>query len=617
VNDRGTGPTMRVGELRPNQLLHTYGVGAVADLPNLSIVVAGLDDWELARTTIVREDRLLAAVRAELGDQVETLRTPPYIPETSDPFAEWTRVGVPVRLFPRWLRCSDTRCNRLAPVESGMFELLGHVYSPERIRYVHGCRGHGGNRPPVVPARFVLACERGHLDDFPWLYYVHGGATPAQGEHTLRLIERGSAGEAANLFVECSCAPNTRRSMAQALGQSAWQNLPGCRGRHPHLGTFTECGLPVRTLGLGATNSWFAMQLRAFTLPQADDEIAQKVAENWGMLNLLATLPEAQAMSLLPSLACWPELEPYDVGAVWRAIRRRADEADDDLDPADEMDLDGPEWQAFTQPGPVELPDFTIRKERVPGRTRRWLHEVVLAPRLRRVSALYGFTRIDAPEWDVLSTDEERLVPLTRGAPTWVPCAETRGEGILLRFHEDELARWEDRSDVKDRQEILERAHDAWRAQRRLPPGHWPGMRYVLLHTLAHMLIREFALECGYNASGIAERIYARSGERPMAGILLYTAAPDSEGTLGGLVSLGKEERLGALIGQALDAARLCSSDPLCSQHDPRVHGRLYGAACHACLFAAETSCERGNHYLDRTLLVDTVAEPEIGFLAR
>jgi hypothetical protein len=141
-------------------------------------------------------------------------------------------------------------------------------------------------------------------------------------------------------------------------------------------------------------------------------------------------------------------------------------------------------------------------------------------------------------------------------------------------------------------------------------------MRYVLLHTFAHVLIREFALECGYSASGIAERIYARSGERPMAGILMYTAAPDSEGTLGGLVSLGRQERLGVLVEQALDAARLCSSDPLCAQHDPRVHGRLYGAACHACLFAAETSCERGNHYLDRALLVDTVTDPDTGFLA-
>lgn len=144
-----------------------------------------------------------------------------------------------------------------------------------------------------------------------------------------------------------------------------------------------------------------------------------------------------------------------------------------------------------------------------------------------------------------------------------------------------------------------------------------PGLRYLLLHTLAHVLIREVALECGYSAAGIGERIYARQGTTPMAGILLYTAAPDSEGTLGGLVSLGRADRLGPLIDRALDAARLCSSDPLCAEHDPATHDRLSGAACHACLYSAETSCERGNHYLDRALLVDTLIGTDYGFFAR
>ncbi|MGH3846580.1 MAG: hypothetical protein ACRDS0_34960, partial [Pseudonocardiaceae bacterium] len=81
---------LRVGGLRPNQLLHTYGVGAMADLPNLSVVMLGLDFWNLERSRTVPEERLLAAVRAKLGQQVDGLRLPPYLPETFDPFAEWT-----------------------------------------------------------------------------------------------------------------------------------------------------------------------------------------------------------------------------------------------------------------------------------------------------------------------------------------------------------------------------------------------------------------------------------------------------------------------------------------------------------------------------------------------
>lgn len=128
-----------------------------------------------------------------------------------------------------------------------------------------------------------------------------------------------------------------------------------------------------------------------------------------------------------------------------------------------------------------------------------------------------------------------------------------------------------------------------------------------MLHTFSHLLIRELALECGYNAASIRERIYASSdGDTPMAGVLLYTAAPDSDGTLGGLIELGKPGNLGRVMEQALRRATVCSSDPLCSEHDPEKDRSLHAASCHACAFVAETSCERANRYLDRSLLVET-----------
>lgn len=607
-----TGGPLRVGELRPSQLLHTYGIGSVLDLPNLSVTVLGLDAWDRARAAIVVEDRLLAAVRTKLGDQVEYLRMPPYIPETSDVFDEWARVGVPVTLFPQWLRCSRLQCNRLAPAASGVFELIENPYRPEKIRYVHSCKGQGGRRPVAVPARFVLACPQGHLDDFPWEFYVHYGVMPPPEEpHTYRLRERGTTGEAANVYIECSCGVKAR-AMSEAYGPKAEQNLPACRGRHPHLGRAEGCGEPTRTLALGATNTWFAMQLRVFSLPRAETGLDQLVEDFWGQLGLLVPLDAAIAKQVMKTQACWPELEEYGADAVWKAMKRHAEAADFD-DDGDALDLLGPEWTAFTSGKQSDLRDFTTRVEDVPRETKKWLHGVTLVPRLREVAALYGFTRLDAPEWDVVNTPDSRVAPVTSGNPTWVPCAETRGEGVFLRFSEERLRDWEQRPEVKERADALVEAHEKWRAQRGLLPGEFPGVRYMMLHTFAHVLIREFAMECGYSASGIGERIYADPA-REMAGVLLYTAAPDSEGTLGGLVSLGRKDRLGMLIDQAVEVTRLCSSDPLCADHDPRIHGRLYGAACHACLFASETSCERGNHYLDRALLVDTIVGTGAGF---
>lgn len=312
-----TGSILRVGELRPNQLLHTYGVGAVADMPNLSVMVCGLDEWDRNGSREVPETRLLAAVRAKLRAPVEKLLTPPYTPETTDPFGEWTRVGVPVTLFPRWLRCTNPKCGLLAPVETGLFELVTHLFSPDRNRYVHGCRGRGGGRPTAVPARFVLACAHGHLDDFPWMFFAHYGTVPEYGGHTLTLDEQGTTGDAASLWVKCSCGVPPR-SMAQAIGEKMTPNVPRCRGRHPHLRSaqFAGCGEETRTLGLGATNSWFGMQLSAFTLPQADAEVDQRVAELWEALEEVADLSEDRGKKIMTKLACWGELEQYGVDEV-------------------------------------------------------------------------------------------------------------------------------------------------------------------------------------------------------------------------------------------------------------------------------------------------------------
>ncbi len=209
---------------------------------------------------------------------------------------------------------------------------------------------------------------------------------------------------------------------------------------------------------------------------------------------------------------------------------------------------------------------------------------------------------------------------IARGNPSWVPANEIRGEGIFFQFSETEIQNWLGRAQRLHLEFFS--AHKQWRKDRGLQPieDFYPGLRYVLLHSFAHALIRQLSLECGYTAASLRERIYSRNPgtDRPeMAGVLIYTAAPDSEGTLGGLVSLGKPGILERHLNQAMDCMRLCSSDPLCAEHHPGKEGTsLHGASCHACLFAPETSCERGNKYLDRTVLVPTVDRDEFAFFS-
>lgn len=599
--------TRAIGEIRPSQLVHTFGVGATVELPGLTALILGLDDWPKGYTQVLTEERLLNAVRREHGlEAVSELRNAPAADRDGGAGAS----RLPVVPFPRWLRCP--RCKMLAPIENGVFRLETNSYRPELNRYVHDCpgrradgsRGSGRGAPvTVLPARYMLACERGHLDDFPWDLFVHGGEPCSRGGGILELGERALATSAADITATCrGCG--TSRPLSVAFGERAKQSLPGrCRGRHPHVDRIDDCDARPSTLVLGASNAWFAHSLSVVEIPQETDEVALEVEAHWAELHDVETPKELRlSMQGNAGLAALSTLvEARGAGGVLAAIEERR--AGDDGESA-AADLKVPEWEAFAQPASVaSTADFELREVAVPSTYRAHVASVVQVHRLREVVALTGFSRLDAGG---------PVAPVSRDPPTWIPCAETRGEGVFLRFPEDGVAAWERQYAGAGRTARMEHAWDDWRKRRNQPPAEWPGERFVLLHSLAHALLREMALDSGYGAASIRERIYATGPGTPaMAGILLYTAAPDSEGTLGGLVALGDPDRLGPLLDRALDRMRLCSADPLCSEHAAgQADSAVHDAACHACQFVAETSCEAGNRFLDRSTLSPTFADP-------
>lgn len=615
--------TYRVGEVRPSQLLHTFGVGAIIDLPHLSVMVMGLNDWSPAHAPEISEERLLQAVQAQLGPQVRSLRAPPIPaqPEVSgdNPFDSAAQIGVPVATFPRWMLCPH--CRLLAPRDSDLFQLRNDLFRPDRTSYVHINCMKRGTPPTVLPARFLAACEKGHLDDFPWHYFIHQGQGASSCTGAIRLHELGASGETTDIIIKCDACGATRR-MSDAFGEEGKQAMPACRGRHPHLREFDEhdCDQQMKTILLGASNSWFGLTLTTLSVPTAVDTLGQLVEAHWLILEKATSREVLQAFRAIGQLQAF-----LNVGddALWAAIeQQRNGSSGVSTEP---RSLKAPEWRVFTRPdgdGSPRLPDFQITEVPPPPDYRHYLRRVVLVEKLREVSACIGFTRITSPGDFAESGDlpKEYRAPLSRQAPSWVPAAEVRGEGIFLQFDEQTIQAWTAQPAVQAFERDVFQAHIQWRRARRLPEPRdgFPGVRYMLLHSFAHALMRQVALECGYTVASIRERIYAlppTDDAEPMAGILLYTAAPDSEGTLGGLVSLGAPHLLGRHIAGALDAMRLCASDPLCAEHTPLTEPQtLHGAACHACLFAPETSCERGNKYLDRSLLVSTIDREGLSF---
>ena len=616
----------KVGEIRPSQILTTFGIGSIIDLPNISVMVMGLEDWPLHDTIEIPEERLLRSVRELVGPQVQSLRSAPIVPETEGfapgPFDEASQIGVPVAPFPRWMVCPY--CRRLAPLSTGLFKLEPSHYRPDLVRYSHANCNKPGKPPSVVPARFVVACKNGHLNDFPWVYFVHHGNTDCTW--SLRLFELGASGEAAQIEVRCETC-GAKRRMSDAFKHDD-NGLGPCRARRPHLRDYSEGGckdldgsdMNQRAMLQGASNSWFPIMLSALGIPQAVNKIGLLVEENWPTLEKVES---QQNIALLKTITPSPlrDLIEFSDTEIWDAVEAKRNETEEEED--ESTDLKTPEWLVLSEPSNApKTKDFRLRVVRPPDRYSDYFDKIVLADRLREVRGLIGFTRIESPSDydDVSAFPAWQRVPVARSAPKWIPASEIRGEGVFFHFNEDKIQDWLTKDQVKAHQGVFTESHKRWRMSRGIePPEEYdPGLRFVLLHSFAHALIRQLAVECGYTTASLRERIYSRDpghDEPKMSGVLIYTAAPDSEGTLGGLVSLGEPETLERHLDQALDAMRLCASDPLCAEHHPYRDGTtLHAASCHACLFAPETSCERGNKYLDRSVLVPTVDRDDLAF---
>jgi hypothetical protein len=624
----------KVGSHRPSALLYTYGPGAILDLPQFTIMPAGLDDWDVIwrRSDSIPEihaPRLRDVIRRLLRSRDLQLRPFPRQPRTSSHSDEGKHLGVPAHVFPQWLRC--TGCDLLGSL--AQFEYTNtHPYRTDQAKFEHkDCRGRaGGSRRPTrrsaVPARYLLVCPNGHLDEFPYDLWVHAGQPcPKVDVPRLKMVER-TAGKGASAVIVCASC-EARRGMNEAQGEAGRDKLPVCRARHPHLDAFDPegCGAQVRLMLIGASNLWFAATQSIIVMPESvkeeKAELADRIRISLGerltrYADDLETLRDVlQGRVDLPALSD-DELREL----VSLALEPPQPEALEEQPEWDPVDLLVPEW-TYLQKDPIgvrhedSVSGLALSVREVDAALPTVITRVLAVERLRKVNALFGFTRID--DLDRVGDLRERLAPLTRAdRPSWTVATEDRGEGIFLQFDEQQVAQWEARVLLSDLWAAHEAAHrrnyENRFSETAAPGGHekrFKPPRYWLLHTLAHVLIREAALSCGYGAASISERVYAwpGSGDRPpAAGLLLCTTAADSDGTLGGLVQLSSPERLQPLLENALYKATRCSSDPICAMRTPRdPEDFLHGAACHCCSMASETSCERANRFLDRRFLVD------------
>jgi hypothetical protein len=360
------------------------------------------------------------------------------------------------------------------------------------------------------------------------------------------------------------------------------------------------CDQKLKLLTRTATNTYFPQVYTVISLPTAEDELTKLVESISGKLTKVQSIQD---------LAVYRRLDST-IGATFQG------HSDQDVFTRLQRIREGALADSGRSPKLAEFDLLASGRPEIGHNHPTAIKSLVAVHRLREVSCLYGFTRFEAAPTSADGQLEDvqlavRGAPIARDAD-WLPAIEQFGEGLFVHLDSNAIAKWLERESTQGREGKLVTGYTHWAAQYGGKAPNYPGTAYVLLHSLSHALITEIALDCGYPASSLKERVYAlsssSSGPPDRCGILVYTATAGAQGTLGGLDA---SSRFGQILRAALARSAICSDDPVCADHEPddRSGDRAtHGAACHGCLLIAETSCEMRNLFLDRNLLVPTMA---------
>ena len=632
-------------DIRLGQLIAPFGPGSIyTDKYGVPTVICGLDYWykkingqgelqemgDAVSNSIVFEPRLADLL------SVSHFRQPPQnLYDSNNP--DLSALKVQGHRFPRWY------------VNNATGELKRFNLETTRIE-----RPQKGAWRPV---RFIAVCQSGHMADFPWQTW--SGCT-CNNEAGLVLNDSGGP-DLGSITIRCQQC-NKSKSLAGAtvlnrdeqtkeISSTGLSSVGiNCRGERPWLGnqaTEGGCNNPLAAVLINQSNVYFARIISSIFLPDvsADSEMAeiQDVLLD-GDQTYLVSVKLAHSM--------------HDWDAFFFHIKRKIKNyySNDDM-PGDEIIR-----QAYERLGKggfcgalasvPSLPDsknlafrreeFNILRSKimdgtsselrivpavVPPKLQAFFAKVNLVERLRETRVVYGFDRLERSRDPLDGMPETALGRLFLTPPnrdmTWLPAVKNYGEGIYLELPEEALAGW-----LQNNSDWLQTRYDASFVNRMsnepllFPPSanidwQWAA-RYQLVHTLAHILINQLVFECGYSSASLKERLFVSSDDRaPMSGILIYTASGDSEGSLGGLVRMGRTELFESMVRRAVSRASWCSADPVCSENLGGAGSRLVNmAACHACTLLPETACETINNGLDRAAVVGVPENQGIGYLS-
>lgn len=519
----------KLGEIRPNQLITTYGPGSIMDAVNDSLTVLDIEYWDT--NNIGKEIR-----DARLASYMNVRRF--FMPKTGG------KEDIPVVSFPYYHVCSKGTCKFLFDMRD-YFDLDQYKKNQGEVK----CPKCGF---PAYPSRFITVCEDGHMDDFPWRWWVHHGETSCKEDMYLK--STGNTSSLAELRVECNCG--ARRDMSGAMQKEKFAGLC-CSGNHPHRpGAKTKiCKKSVIPSQRGASNVHFTVTRNAISIPPWTNPINDIMGAQRATIEaLVEAMGEEAGLSFAYQKYFGDKYSYEDFKAAYDRLSQNIKEF---------IELKEMEYAAITHHEDVEYQHdvkyFKAEEVALSESLKAYISRIIKIHRLREVRVLTGFTRLEAPEPEV--DEQSHIVKLKcSSGEKWLPAVEINGEGVFIELNKGKINQWMQIETVKSRSDKYEECYAVYCQKKGWENFKPRNAEYVLLHTLSHMLIKEMSMQSGYSSSALHERIYSSEN---MCGILIYTGAADKEGSLGGLVELGGMNKFLPLLKGALENGLTCTTEEI------------------------------------------------------
>ena len=635
--------------IRRSHVVSTYGIGSIYQFKNKysstseseSLMLTGIEEWFPNTEEIIHEWKIYEP-RLQHYLKKDFFVVPPDYRKNHDNSRIEGR-HLPYVRFPQWHRCPAC----------GLMELKGRHVSTDNLvcnaknilldqsdtikKIFRNCLSSKEKEPRrLIPVRFLIACENGHIDDFPFDKWVHKSKKNSNTHKHLIKSFGGRGGNSSILGLKFKCVTcNTdqvdisrffQRNFETELGPNdlgpGFRDIDhNCSGFRPWLGDReNNCKAKQKVLLRGASNIYYPIVKSSIFIPVVTDQFNKEILDkinNEEFWNSVKDKDDKMLNEILKTVVAGTNL---DIEKLKKAIKKKKE----GLLNQTQIEIDQENPQKIEEEYRFQEYDFIIKKQATDEgelvkhkieiskyeELKQYFSNIILIDRLKETRVQTGFSRMNPYEEGSGSFKQH----LSKRPRKWLPAMTVHGEGIFLEFNKETIKQWVENFDTK-KLENLNKNYNEFRKKRKLGE-RLINLKFLLIHTFSHLLMNRLCYNCGYSSAALRERIYCNlfDENNEMQGVLIYTSAGDSEGTLGGLVREGEPQNLRKAVYEAVTKAVNCSYDPVCIQTKSQGLGGTNTSSCHACTFVSETSCEENNQLLNRTTIIGDIKNNLSGF---